>query len=101
MSKDQAMGALILVGSVAGIFVYAWFLFMMGPAITLLALQLTGLVAVGAVLGILTWIGYTLATTPPPTPIEDIEKELEKDLRTETGSAAAAPQPVKPETEKT
>jgi len=31
----------------------------------------------GAVLGILAWIGYTLATTPPPKPIEDVEKELE------------------------
>jgi predicted DNA-binding transcriptional regulator len=44
----------------------------------MLMLQLTGFIAVGAVLGILAWIGYTLATTPPPKPIEDIEKELEK-----------------------
>ena len=86
MSKDQAIGALVLVGSVAGIFIYAWLLFLMGPAVSLLALQLTGLIAVGGVLGILAWIGYTLATTPPPTPIEDIEKELEKDLQTKTES---------------
>ena len=44
----------------------------------MLVLQLTGFIAVGAVLGILAWIGYMLATTPPPKPIEDIEKELEK-----------------------
>jgi predicted DNA-binding transcriptional regulator len=44
----------------------------------MLTLQLTGFIAVGAVLGILAWIGYTLATTPPPKPIEDVEKELEK-----------------------
>ena len=100
MSKDQVMGGLILVGSVAGILIYAWLLFMMGPAITLLALQLTGLIAVGAVLGILAWIGYTLATTPPPTPIEDIEKELEKDLETKTESTAAVTEPQKPETER-
>ena len=86
MSKDQAIGVLILVGSVAGIFIYAWLLFLMGPTVSLLALQLTGLVAVGGVLGILAWIGYTLATTPPPTPIEDIEKELERDLQTKTES---------------
>ena len=99
MSKDQAIGALILVGSVAGIFIYAWLLFLMGPAISLLALHLTGLVAVGGVLGILAWIGYTLATTPPPAPIEDIEKELEKDLQTKTESTVASSEP-KTETEK-
>jgi predicted DNA-binding transcriptional regulator len=32
--------------------------------------------AVSAVLGVLAWIGYTLATTPPPKPLEEIEKEL-------------------------
>lgn len=99
MSKDQAIGALILVGSVAGIFIYAWLLFLMGPAISLLALQLTGLVAVGGVLGILAWIGYTLATTPPPAPIEDIEKELEKDLQTKTESTVSSSE-SKTETEK-
>jgi predicted DNA-binding transcriptional regulator len=33
-------------------------------------------VAVVGVFGILAWIGYTLATTPPPKPIEEIEKEM-------------------------
>jgi predicted DNA-binding transcriptional regulator len=33
------------------------------------------------VFGILAWIGYTLATTPPPKPIEEVEKELEKELK--------------------
>ncbi|MFZ8793387.1 MAG: transcriptional regulator, partial [Acidilobaceae archaeon] len=31
--------------------------------------------------GILAWIGYTLATTPPPKPIEEIEKEIEEELK--------------------
>jgi len=86
MSKDQAIGGLILVGSVAGIIIYAWLLFLVGAEISMLALKFTGLIAVGGVLGILAWIGYTLATTPPPAPIEDIEKELEKDLQTKTES---------------
>jgi len=38
-------------------------------------------IAVAAVMGILAWIGYTLATTPPPKPIEEIEKELEEELK--------------------
>jgi predicted DNA-binding transcriptional regulator len=42
-------------------------------------LQLTAFVAVGADLGILTWIGYALATAPPK-PIEEIEKEVQKAL---------------------
>jgi len=29
----------------------------------------------------LAWIGYTLATTPPPKPVEEIEKELEEELK--------------------
>ena len=73
------IGALILVASVIGIIVYGWILFF--TEWTILLLQLTGFVAVAAVLGILAWIGYTLATTPPPKPIEEVEKELEGELK--------------------
>ena len=79
MSRDQVIGALILAASVIGIIVYGWILFF--TEWTILLLQLTGFVAVAAVLGILAWIGYTLATTPPPKPIEEIEKELEGELK--------------------
>ena len=79
MSRDQVIGALILVASVIGIIVYGWILFF--TEWTILLLQITGFVAVAAVLGILAWIGYTLATTPPPKPIEEIEKELEGELK--------------------
>ena len=79
MSRDQVIGALILAASVSGIIVYGWILFF--TEWTLLLLQITGFVAVVAVLGILAWIGYTLATTPPPKPIEEIEKELEDELK--------------------
>ena len=79
MNRDQVIGALILAASVIGIIVYGWVLFFTEWAILLL--QLTGFVAVAAVLGILAWIGYTLATTPPPKPIEEVEKELEEELK--------------------
>jgi predicted DNA-binding transcriptional regulator len=51
----------------------------------MLTLQLTGFIAVGAVLGILAWIGYTLATTPPPKPIEAeaSEAEVKEELKRE------------------
>ncbi len=75
MNRDQVIGTLILAASVTGIVIYGWILFF--TEWTILLLQITGFVAVAAVLGILAWIGYTLATTPPPKPIEEIEKELE------------------------
>jgi predicted DNA-binding transcriptional regulator len=76
MSRDQAVGAILCIGSLIGILAYGWLVFASEWA--MLVLQLTGFIAVGAVLGILAWIGYTLATTPPPKPIEDVEKEIEK-----------------------
>ena len=79
MNRDQVIGALILVASVIGIIVYGWILFF--TEWTILLLQITGFVAVAAVLGILAWIGYTLATTPPPKPVEEVEKELEGELK--------------------
>ncbi|MGQ9479602.1 MAG: transcriptional regulator [Thermoproteota archaeon] len=77
MSKDQALGALLMVGSIAVLLIYIWLLFL-SPWYEIV-LKLTALVAVGAVLLIITWIGYTLATTPPPKPIEEIEKEAGKE----------------------
>jgi len=79
MNRDQLVGALILIASIIGILVYGWIVFFTEWALILL--QLTGFIAVAAVLGILAWIGYTLATTPPPKPVEDIEKELEEELK--------------------
>ena len=76
MEKDQAVGALLCVGGILGILAYGWLVFASEWA--MLVLQLTGFIAVGAVLAILSWIGYTLATTPPPKPVEELEKELEK-----------------------
>jgi len=56
-------------------------------------LELTGFIAVGGILGIGAWIGWTMATTPPPKPIEEIEKELEEESSEESkedeGKAAA------------
>ena len=79
MSRDQLVGALLLVCGVLGIIVYGWLVFL--SEWSLIVLQLTGFVAVAAVLGILAWIGYTLATTPPPKPIEEIERELEEEMK--------------------
>jgi predicted DNA-binding transcriptional regulator len=66
MNKDQGIGALILVASIIGVIVYAWLLF----TYPIVVLQITAFVAVAAVLVILAWIGWTMATTPPPAPLE-------------------------------
>ena len=79
MNKDQLIGGALLVISVIVIVVYGWLIFL--TQWWEIVLKLTGFIAIAAVFGILGWIGYTLATTPPPKPIEEIEKELEEELK--------------------
>jgi predicted DNA-binding transcriptional regulator len=77
MSNDRTLGGVILVGSLAGIVIYFWLLFMSPWA--WLTIQVSALLAVGMVLLIMAWIGYTLATTPPPMPLEDFDFETESE----------------------
>lgn len=79
MSRDQLLGAVIMICAIAGIIIYGWIMFF--TRWDILLLKITGFIAIAGVLGILAWIGYTLATTPPPKPIEEVEKELEKELK--------------------
>lgn len=66
MNRDRVVGVIILVTSVLILLVYSWFL-IVSPMIVL---QITAFVAVGAVLVVAAWIGWTMATTPPPAPLE-------------------------------
>ena len=84
MNSDQILGAFILVGSVVGIVVYGALLFLLGETISLLTLQVSAFLAVAFVLGIMAWVGYVMATTPPPKPIEEVEKEIEAETKTES-----------------
>jgi predicted DNA-binding transcriptional regulator len=77
MSKDQSLGAVVLVLCVAGILVYGCLVFDVLPGWSLLVLKLTGFIAISGILGIGAWIGWTMATTPPPKPKEELEKEVE------------------------
>jgi len=74
MSNDKIIGGLILTFSMLGTILYGWVVFFTEYAI--FALQVTAFIAVAGVLAILAWIGYTLATTPPPKPVEELEKEF-------------------------
>ncbi len=80
MSRDQLVGWLLVVASIAVIAVYTWLMWLHESLWVVLA-KLTLTVAVAGIFGILAWIGYTLATTPPPKPIEEIEKEIEEELK--------------------
>jgi len=78
MNKDQITGWMILLGSILGVIVYFYLTFL--SPWTMLTIQISAFIAVAALLSIIAWIGYTLATTPPPTPIEDLdilEQEME------------------------
>lgn len=66
LNRDRVFGVIILVASVVVLVVYAWFLY----AVPTITLQITAFVAVGAALVILAWIGWVMATTPPPAPLE-------------------------------
>ena len=79
MSRDQVVGAGILLASAVIIIAYLYLVFL--TEFSLILLKITGAVAVVGVFGILGWIGYTLATTPPPKPIEEIEKEIEEEMK--------------------
>jgi len=82
MNRDKVIGSLLVTISVVVIIAYVLIMFFPPLAgADILLLKITGTVGVAAVFGILGWIGYTLATTPPPKPIEEIEKELEEELK--------------------
>jgi len=90
VSKDQAIGGLIfivcvvlIIGYIIGLLFYPY----VKPTIDLgdtaviqfWLVAIPVLIAFVAVLGIGAWIGWTMATTPPPKPIEEIEAEEKKE----------------------
>ena len=87
MSKDQAIGwliflvcAVVIVGYIVALFAYEP---VIQPIIDLgetssvqfWLIAIPVLIAFVAVMAIGAWIGWTMGTTPPPRPIEEIESE--------------------------
>jgi cytoskeletal protein RodZ len=95
VSKDQSIGGIIcLICVVIGV-LYTLGLFYYGDpmntwiiAIWLIALPV--FVAFIAILAIGAWIGWTMATTPPPKPIEEITSEMEAEQKTTVEEKPAA-----------
>ena len=70
MASDRSTGALLLIIGLAGILIYGYLLFFVDAGMTTLILQLTAFLGVAIILAIIAWIGYTMATTPPPEPLD-------------------------------
>jgi len=61
MSKRRGIGVMIFILSIGAFFVYAYLLML--SEWSPIVLQLTVLMVVGGVLGVISWIGYMMATT--------------------------------------
>ena len=74
MSKRKTQGILIFILSISAFFVYAYLLML--SAWSPIVLQITILMIVGGILGVISWIGYMMATTKSSTSsiIQDDEK---------------------------
>ena len=70
MASDKSTGALLLIIGLVGILLYGWLLFFYSESMTTLILQITAFLGVSMILAIIAWIGYTMATTPPPEPLD-------------------------------
>jgi len=79
---DRVLGYIILLGSLLGVACYFYLVFL-SPWV-LLVVQVSVFLAVAAVLAVLAWIGYTMATTPPPVPLDDVMEDLSVEETSET-----------------
>lgn len=68
MANDRLIGGAIFGGSIIGVIVYGLLIYLWPIQV----LVVSAFLAVLLILGILAWIGYTMATTPPPEPITEI-----------------------------
>ncbi|MFP3985373.1 MAG: hypothetical protein ACLFU9_05335 [Candidatus Bathyarchaeia archaeon] len=90
VSKDQGIGGLIFLVCIIIAIGYTLGLFWLGkpfgePAWTLefWLVAIPVFLAFILILGIGAWIGWTMATTPPPKPIEEFESEEKEEKKEE------------------
>ena len=99
MSKDQAIGGaifivclLVAIGYIITLFMPSLFVDVLGyvgltvteEAVKFWIIALPVFIAFVAIMFIGAWIGWTMATTPPPKPIEEITTEIEEKKTEET-----------------
>jgi hypothetical protein len=119
MSKDQAIGGAIFIVCLLVAVFYVVTLFFPGLFVDVIGnvglattvadvkfwiIAVPVFVAFVAILFIGAWIGWTMATTPPPKPIEEITTEIEEqkeEMKAEETKMPEAPEEEKmPEKEK-
>jgi predicted DNA-binding transcriptional regulator len=98
LSKDQALGAVITAVCIIGALAFIGLLFFYDPYISSLInlgsaehvhfwlIATPVAVALVAILAIGSWIGYTMATTPTPKPIEEITAETNTEPENQTST---------------
>ena len=70
MNKRKTTGILIFIACIGGFFIYAYLLML--SEWSPIVLQLSVLMIAGGILGVISWIGYTMATTKAtPSSITD------------------------------
>jgi predicted DNA-binding transcriptional regulator len=68
--SDKTVGLLLLIGSVLGILIYGWLVFL-SPG-SFVGLEIKAFAGIARRRGILAWLGSTLASTPPPEPLPSL-----------------------------
>ena len=63
MNRQRNVGIMIFILSIGGFFLYAYLLML--SEWSPIVLQLSVLMAVGGILGVISWIGYNMATSKP------------------------------------
>lgn len=100
VSKDQSIGgAIFLICVVVAVFYTLIVFFPQGVLgifgasvdemqVRIWAVLIPVFIAFIAIMGIGAWIGWTMATTPPPKPIEEITSEIEEEEKKEETAKA-------------
>ncbi|MGQ9506675.1 MAG: hypothetical protein ACUVTB_02295 [Candidatus Bathycorpusculaceae bacterium] len=83
VSKDQTIGGIIFIVCLIVGILYTIGLFYFGEPfkpwpVEFWLIAIPVFLAFIAIMGIGAWIGWTMATTPPPKPIEEITSEMEE-----------------------
>lgn len=102
-SKDQTIGALIFI--VCIVIAIGYLVVLVAPGVVspiigvaaqslqFWAVAIVVLIAFLAIMFIGAWIGWTMATTPPPKPIEELETEEEKEEKVEEAKTETVEEP--------
>ena len=70
---DKSLGYTIIIITLIIMIGYLAWLFDLLPIASVWAIKLPVILAVYMILFIVLWIGYTMATTPPPIPLDDLQ----------------------------